>query len=123
LFHSDQHQPAHHFHTREPVLSRRREPFRAQLGLFQVDSLNVQISELNEQVKEVPLLRSSLEKALKEANDADSKLQVAVNENEQIQEQVCLDHALTIAHWTLALAVHPFLASSVSLLLITQAPE
>jgi cell division septum initiation protein DivIVA len=54
-----------------------------------VDALNVQIAELNEQVKEVPLLQASLQKALKEANDADSKLQAAVNENEQIQEQVC----------------------------------
>lgn len=54
-----------------------------------MDALNVQIAELNEQVKEVPLLQASLQKALKEANDADSKLQAAVNENEQIQEQVC----------------------------------
>jgi hypothetical protein len=54
-----------------------------------VDALNVRIAELNEQVNEVPLLQASLQKAVKEANDADSKLQAAVNENEQIQEQVC----------------------------------
>lgn len=54
----------------------------------QVDALSTELAQVRKEADELPLLRRSLDKATKEAADADAKLAAAVTENQQIQEQV-----------------------------------
>lgn len=72
------------------LLSERRESggLDVCLAALQVDTLSAQLSELQDQVKDVPRLQTALEKANREQATAEQKLHVAVHENQQIQEQV-----------------------------------
>jgi cell division septum initiation protein DivIVA len=56
----------------------------------QVDTLSAQVAELSEQLKDVPKLQSSLDKAIQEREEAEQKLHVAVHENQQIRGQARL---------------------------------
>lgn len=64
------------------------KPKLSEIPLLQVDSLSAQIAELSEEAKEVPMLREAIESANRERTEAEQKVHVAVNENQQIQEQV-----------------------------------
>jgi hypothetical protein len=55
----------------------------------QVDTLSAQVFELTEKSKDVPMLETTLEKVTRQHIEAEQKLHLAVNENQQIQEQVC----------------------------------
>lgn len=55
----------------------------------QVDTLSAQVSELTDKSKDVPMLETALEKVTRQHTEAEQKLHLAVNENLQIQEQVC----------------------------------
>ena len=54
----------------------------------QVDTLSAQVADMTAQVKDLPSLQSTLDKSKRDQADAEQKLHVAVNENQQIQQQV-----------------------------------
>ena len=56
---------------------------------MQVDTLSAQVSQLTDQVETVPKLQASLDKAIREREQTEQKLHVAVHENQQIQQQAC----------------------------------
>lgn len=55
---------------------------------LQVDALSAELAQVRAEADELPMLRRSLEKATKDATEADNKLHAAVSDNQQIQEQV-----------------------------------
>ena len=79
---------------------------------MQVDTLSAQVAELSQQAQQIPLLQSALDTAKQEKAEAEQKLHVAVNENQQIQDQVIRmlgNASCACVHLAAQLAVHVLL--------------